>query len=99
MFSHVQFVNAGDTSEDIPYRSAEIDKRSIQLAADGTGIIRDFSCHDCGFKVLKVSASTEGYLGNAKTNVSKLIKQSRADVGVVKYAVNSNAVYEIRFSH
>lgn len=104
MMTPVQFVYADaalaeDAPDERPFRSAEIGRQSIRISSDGSGIIDDFSCTDCGFKLLKVNTETVGYFGNEVVNVVQLVKQSKADVGIAKYAINSNTVYEIRFSH
>jgi len=95
----VQPVMAGDGLESGTYREAEISRSSIKVASDGTGVIDDFSCRDCGFKLLKVTTETKGYLNNAEIGTVQLIKQANTNVGVARYALNSNTVYEIRFSH
>jgi hypothetical protein len=97
--TQMQLVHAADSTKERSFRSAEVDRESILVSEDGTGIINDFSCVGCGFKILKVDSATLGFLGSTVIGVADLIKQSEADVGLVKYAVNSNTVYEIRFSH
>ncbi len=95
----VQPAVADSTPDTNTFRSAEVDRQSIKVASDGTGIIGGFSCRDCGFKLLKVTAETKGYLKNVEIGVVQLVQQSRANVGFVKFALDSNTVYEIRFSH
>jgi len=80
------------------YRHAEVDRFSIKLASDGTGIIKDFSCNGCGFKILKVTANSKVYLAGVEIPAAKLLQQSQSQVGIVRYALDSNTVYEIRFA-
>ncbi len=102
MLSASQSLIAGNDAEVTKsvnaYRSAEVGIRSIKVASDGVGFIQGFSCNDCGFKVLKVTADTKSYLNNVEIGAAKLVKKSKAQVGIVRYALDSNAVYEIRFS-
>ncbi|HED33085.1 MAG TPA: hypothetical protein ENJ08_02555 [Gammaproteobacteria bacterium] len=99
LMSASQTMAIAEESSKKTYREAEVDRTSIRVASDGMGIIEDFSCNDCGFKVLKVTAKTKGYLKNIEMSTTQLVKQSKARVGVVRYAQDSNMVYEIRFSH
>lgn len=80
------------------FRTAEIDRQSIKVASDGIGIISDFSCRSCGFKLLKVTTETKGYLKNVEIGIAQLVQQSKANVGFVRFSLDSNTVYEIRFS-
>ncbi len=95
----VQPTVADSTPEINTFRTAEVGRESIKVASDGAGIVKDFSCRGCGFKLLKVTAETKGYLNNVEIGVVQLVQQSRANVGFVKFALDSNTVYEIRFSH
>ena len=90
---------ADEKLNDNTYRHAEVDRLSVKLASDGTGIIKDFSCNGCGFKVLKVTAESRVYLAGVEIAAAELLQQSQAQVGIVRYALDSNTVYEIRFSH
>jgi hypothetical protein len=95
----VQNAVAGNEPDINTFRSAEVDRQSIKVASDGSGIIANFSCRGCGFKVLKVTTETKGYLKNKEIGVVQLVQQSKANVGFVLFALDSNTVYEIRFSH
>ena len=41
------------------YRVDEVDVRSIKLADDRTGIIKDVSCYGCNFHMVKITKKTK----------------------------------------
>ncbi len=88
-----------DMVEAQTYRSAEVGRMDIKVAADGTGIIKNFSCRACGFKILRITPDTQGYLKDELMSVLQLVKQAKADVGGVRYALDSNAATIIQFSY
>ncbi len=81
------------------YRSAEVGKSDIKVASDSTGVIKNFSCRDCGFNILRITPDTQGYLKDELMSVSQLMKQAEAHVGGVRYALDSNTATIIQFSY
>lgn len=64
------------------YRVDEVEVKSIKLAADRTGIIKDVSCYGCNFHMVKITEKTKATSKGLPIDILEVRKLKDVVVGI-----------------
>ena len=63
-------------------RVDEVDVRSVKVAGDRTGIVKDISCFGCDFNIVNITKNTKATRGGAPVDILEIRDAVNVVVGV-----------------
>ena len=61
------------------YYPFEISDLKIKQTNDGSGIIKEIACGDCGYQIVKITADTEVFVNGVKVNLLRARERAGQD--------------------
>jgi len=61
------------------YYPFEISNLKIKQTNDGSGIIKEIACGDCGYQIVKITADTEVFVNGVKVNLLRARERAGQD--------------------
>lgn len=78
------------------YRVNEVDVRSIKLADDRTGIVKDIACFGCKFNMVKITKDTKATVKGKPVDILE-VKKLSDKVVMVAFDPNTREVLYLRW--
>ena len=77
------------------YYPFEISDLKIKQTNDGSGIIKEIACGDCGYHIVKITANTEVFVNGKKVNLLR----ARERAGQQAFIEFDKETAEVKFIH
>ena len=85
------------TEEKVWYYPFEIGELNIRQSNDGTGIIKEVTCPDCGYQFVKITPDTEVIVNGVKVNLLRARERAGQDA-YIKFDKETAEVKQIYWS-
>ena len=84
-------------AETRPFVVDETDNLKILLSKDGTGVIKDISCSECSFKIVKITAKSKASVNGKEVSILEA-KARAGKSAMVSFHPQTAEVQFIRWS-
>ena len=71
--------NVAGSEEKKWYYPFEISDLKIKQSNDGSGIIKEIACGDCGYQIVKITSDTEVFVNGVKVNLLRARERAGQD--------------------